>query len=433
MAPKALLVLLALVWAAATVHAGTPAKKAPARAPARAKTAGAAKHARKAGHGRKAAKARRHRARQKLPPLVVPPSVAWRYFHPAWAHHDESDRVVHELVGDPSHRLDPALRVPEYLSDRVSFWIGIYARYPSHVRVIHDRDTPSVVYGHLDLSPVLREPIGPGDRERKIRGIEKAVIAELKSVITDALAAGHGGRVTGEARARLRRILAPLSVRTAADVDRALGSIRTQTGQSDVFQAALARGRQLLPEAEAVFRRVGLPVGLARIPFVESSFNASARSKAGAVGIWQLTPVAARDTLSKKDRKHWHDTSVQTLAAARLLARYRHVLPDWATTVTAYNVGVGTIHRLTRASGARSFKDLLDSPRSRRPLGFAGRNFYSEFLAVSLIEAYKTRVFVPGLIDGEPVTWRRDPATFTSHREPPEPVLATFVPTGAGR
>ena len=67
---------------------------------------------------------------------------------------------------------------------------------------------------------------------------------------------------------------------------------------------ALYRSRHLLPHIESVFRQNGLPGGLARIPFVESSFNAQAQSKIGAVGIWQSTPETARELIHADKESH---------------------------------------------------------------------------------------------------------------------------------
>lgn len=377
-------------------------------------------------------KSQRLRHRPAALEYQMPQMAAWRYFHPAWTESrslfvgttqearpgDKIDQYLRLLASDPKHRLDPELRAPNFLLDRVLFWVSIYARYPSHVHVVHDRDTPNVIYGYIDFAPLKQQHLSPVQRELKARAIERGVLGMLRQLLAESLGISNSRMLADEERRRLREIMLPLGPELTNDAARILASVRTQTGQSDIFQVALRRCMSLLPEAEKAFRQSNLPVGLARIPFVESSFNARAQSRAGAFGVWQFTPIAARDVLPRRDRKSWHDTKVQAVAATRLLRRYRQNLPDWGTAVTAYNAGIGTLARLVRTSRATSMKEVLASPASQRALGFAGRNFFSEVLAVNVIEAYKTQVFVPWLRETD-----REPTNYTP-RPPAPPATA---------
>src|SRR5262249_13429358 len=139
-------------------------------------------------------------------------------------------------------------------------------------------------------------------------------------------------------------------------------SVRTQSGQSDMFLAALHRSKNLLPHIESVFKQAGLPAGLARIPFVESSFNVDAQSKIGAMGIWQFTPETAKDMIHTDQEKQWSDPLRQTKSAARLFQMYRSVLPDWGTTITSYNSGVGRVRRIVEKHGLTHGEDLASTP-----------------------------------------------------------------------
>ena len=49
-----------------------------------------------------------------------------------------------------------------------------------------------------------------------------------------------------------------------------------------------------MSQMRQIFRDEGLPVELAYLPLVESSFNVRARSTAGAVGMWQFMPDTGR-------------------------------------------------------------------------------------------------------------------------------------------
>ena len=76
-----------------------------------------------------------------------------------------------------------------------------------------------------------------------------------------------------------------------------------------------------------------------------------------------------------------------------MLHRYREVLPDWGSVITAYNSGVGRIRRLIEKHGVKKAEDLANLSAANDSLGFAGKNFYSEFLAANLVEAYKEEIF----------------------------------------
>ena len=77
---------------------------------------------------------------------------------------------------------------------------------------------------------------------------------------------------------------------------------------------------------------------------------------------------------------------------------YRAALPDWGTTITSYNSGVGRVRRIIGKYHLSNVTGLIES-NHKDGLGFAGKNFYSEFLAANLVEAYKEDVFGP-LLNG---------------------------------
>ena len=78
--------------------------------------------------------------------------------------------------------------------------------------------------------------------------------------------------------------------RIAAAADR----VRVQRGQREVMAKSIVRSRRYLTRIRQELKRLSLPEKLAYLPHVESSFNSRARSRAGAVGLWQLMPATAR-------------------------------------------------------------------------------------------------------------------------------------------
>lgn len=341
----------------------------------------------------------------------------WVFFHPVWetdaqkslfplkrerssqAASSDFPADVAKLVDDPKDRIEREFKVTPGLRDRVLFWMQVHAVYNSRMRVVHDRANPAIVYGYIDFRPLFRA-LGNGQvAESRSYELEKKILKELKARL--AVVAGLGvptasldsiGTMSLDEKNAIRGFLSRVGALSAQDAATLIENLRTQTGQSDEFLAALHRSKQLLPHIESVFRKQGLPVALGRIPFVESSFNARAQSKVGAVGIWQFMPETARQMIHSQDERAWADPLKQTASAARLLKMFHSIVPDWGMAVTAYNSGVGRIQRLARKHHLRNVEGLIKL-QAEDDLGFAGRNFYAQFLSANLVEAYKEELF----------------------------------------
>lgn len=333
------------------------------------------------------------------------PNDPWSYFSPAWKstsawsllRSSEDDPVLdpswdaESIIDDPDGRIEPEFKVPKSLRDRVLFWMNVYSRYSSQIRIVHDRNNLGIIYGYLDFRPIYRLAPNAVAAAAKASDLERKALKELKLRLERA-SSPRPSALSGEELAGWREILSKAGALSPKETAKLLPAIRTQSGQSDMFLLALHRSKHLLPHIESVFKQNGLPAGLARIPFVESSFNVNAQSKIGAVGIWQFTRETARELIHSEEEKLWSDPLRQTRSAARMLRMYRNVLPDWGTTITSYNSGVGRVRRIVEKYRYTKGEDLANTPPTES-LGFAGRNFYSEFLAANLVEAYKDLIF----------------------------------------
>ncbi len=315
----------------------------------------------------------------------------WGHFHPAWmpgGMNRFGGAALSRLSRDPEKRLEGTFQIPDELRSRVLFWTAIYSRFDSRTKIIHDRSDPSLVYGYIDFSPLYEKQSEMGARIQSER-VEKMILLKLQSAIL-----GNASLATtplqGAYEQGFNQFLSERGFSGSQAMETLARGVRSQTGQRDVFLEAMERSRLLLPQMEEVFEAHGLPRSLSRIPFVESSFNPRALSKVGAMGLWQFVPPTAREMIHKTDRRKWRDPSHQTRAAARLLRRYRSVLPDWASTITSYNSGVGRVSKLIdrHQNGLGVILGAEDAE-----LGFAGRNFYSEVLAATLVEAYGHQLF----------------------------------------
>ncbi len=157
--------------------------------------------------------------------------------------------------------------------------------------------------------------------------------------------------------------------------------IKVQRGISERFAAGVRRSGRYMEHMRKVFVARGLPVELAYLPLVESSFRNDARSFRGAVGMWQFMPgtgrIYMRVTRSLDERR---DPMEATRAAARLLQDNYRELRTWPLAVTAYNHGRAGMRRAVRQVGTRDIVTIIRRYRSRT-FKFASKNFYAEFLA----------------------------------------------------
>lgn len=108
---------------------------------------------------------------------------------------------------------------------------------------------------------------------------------------------------------------------------------------------------------DEVFTNHNLPVQLKYLAVIESKLNVNASSGAGAVGLWQLMPVAARQFGLKiqgknDERRNAYKSSV---AAARCIKYLYKMFDDWLLTVAAYNSGPGRVFAAIKKSGSRNF------------------------------------------------------------------------------
>jgi peptidoglycan lytic transglycosylase D len=126
----------------------------------------------------------------------------------------------------------------------------------------------------------------------------------------------------------------------------------------DYIQDSLARGAKYMPMIQSVFRAEGLPLDLAYIPIIESSFKTNALSRASAKGPWQFMKPTAKEHGLKTD---WFidersDPEKATVAAAKYLKTLSRMFNgDWNLVLAAYNGGPGRVSRAIKRSGVDDF------------------------------------------------------------------------------
>ncbi len=128
-----------------------------------------------------------------------------------------------------------------------------------------------------------------------------------------------------------------------------------------VPEEPVAFARRTVPELMRIFEQEGIPRELVWLAEVESSFNPSARSPAGAVGLFQFMPATATRfglALQPEDERLSPGRSAE--AAARYLRILHRRFADWPLALAAYNAGEGRVGRILRQSEGRQFVDIAD-------------------------------------------------------------------------
>lgn len=115
----------------------------------------------------------------------------------------------------------------------------------------------------------------------------------------------------------------------------------------------------LMPTLRSAFAAEGVPPEIAWLAEVESSLDPSARSPAGAKGLFQFTPDTAKglglSTFLPDERT---DPAKAAHAAARYLRTLRDKFGEWPLAFAAYNAGPGRVERLLKKHGATTFAGI---------------------------------------------------------------------------
>lgn len=124
---------------------------------------------------------------------------------------------------------------------------------------------------------------------------------------------------------------------------------------------APARAAALLPDLKRAFQAEGVPAALVWQAEAESTFNPSARSPAGAVGLYQFMPATAQQFgLSLKPQDERLDAIKNARAAAKYLKLLHRRFGDWPLALAAYNCGQGRVSGVLNKTGGRTFDDIHD-------------------------------------------------------------------------
>ena len=245
------------------------------------------------------------------------------------------------------------------LEHRVEFWKKIFTEYSISQLVFFDAVEMTTIYEVQD--------VGENSRTNDFINSERTRIADA-----------HG-----------------------VDIDR----VKAQRGIRERTEAGIKRSGRHIEYIKRVFRERGLPEELGYLPLVESSFDITARSSAGAMGMWQFMRATGREYM-RVDRHidERIDPIESTRAAASYLSQAHRSLGNWPLAITSYNYGQGGIARGVAQIGSDNLVDLINN-YSHPYWGYAPKNFYAEFLAAVEIGKNYQQYF-PGLELDAPANFR---------------------------
>ena len=147
----------------------------------------------------------------------------------------------------------------------------------------------------------------------------------------------------------------------------------------------LAANNFYMPLFEEALDAYDLPLELKYLPIIESALKPTARSRAGALGLWQFMLKTGRlyglESNSLVDDRL--DPIKATWAAARYLREMYDIYQDWHLVIAAYNCGPGNVNKaIRRAGGATDYWSIYNYlPRE-------ARGYVPAFIAANYIMTY---------------------------------------------
>ena len=167
-------------------------------------------------------------------------------------------------------------------------------------------------------------------------------------------------------------------------------------GNRRTISFCLAAGNFYIPLFEEALEAHGLPLELKYLPVIESALNPTARSKAGAVGLWQFMLTTGKrydlEVNSLVDERQ--DPVKSTWAAVRYLKDLYDIYEDWNLVIAAYNCGPGNVNKaIHRAEGVTDYWKIYPYlPTETRGYGpaFIAANYAMYYYCQHQIEPLRT-------------------------------------------
>ena len=162
--------------------------------------------------------------------------------------------------------------------------------------------------------------------------------------------------------------------------------VKFYSERPEYFERTLKRASLYLPYIAQKVNSMGMPSEIALLPIIESAYNPRARSRAGAVGLWQFMPFTGKQYGLKQN--WWYegrrDIIASTTAALDYLSHLHSLFDnDWSLALAAYNAGENGIHRAIRKNQNQNKSTEYSDLRLTQET----RNFVPKLIAVKKIIA----------------------------------------------
>jgi membrane-bound lytic murein transglycosylase D len=301
---------------------------------------------------------------------------------------------VDAILKDPKKLLHDDFKIKKYFSKDVKFWFYIYTVFHSHHVVVHDKENLGLIYDVIEYEELRKSDLS---KYTKFALQSRLTDERIKTIRKDFIHLRKNKAKTSNQKKIIQALKKigfriPKSSRKRKELFKGLSkNLRTQTGQKDSIQNginAFEKYKETFFEWLDYFQ---LPKELVWISFLESSFNVKAESKVGATGVWQFMRRIGRYFMPYDKRQDGRLSPVMsTLAAFHLLHQNKKILKRWDLAIPAYNSGTKHLVKARRKLKKKrpSLEEILEK-YDHPHMGFASKNFYSEFLALSHAMAYR--------------------------------------------
>jgi membrane-bound lytic murein transglycosylase D len=151
------------------------------------------------------------------------------------------------------------------------------------------------------------------------------------------------------------------------------------------LEISLQRAQLYFPIIEGFLDKYDLPLELKYIAVIESGLNPFAKSKSGAIGLWQFlyNTCSLFDLRVDSYIDERRDPYKSTDAACRYLQYLYSTFRDWDLVMASYNSGPGDVRNaILRSGGKTNYWEL------RQYLSEPARNYVPAFIAMNYLMQY---------------------------------------------
>lgn len=291
-----------------------------------------------------------------------------------------------DYLVDPDNLVFEDFKVTKEFKEKTSFWFDVYTRYSSDHFILHDRESPLLIYkvvskdDHASMTPSL---------------IQKAILNDYKNAFDQLISGKKDCNLCPQILSILKDKIPKNKAVHSSFYKNLKNNLRFQTGQKNFIEKGLFYYSSYEVKIQEMLKLFNLPRELISIAFLESSFNTEARSRVNATGIWQFMKATGQDYLiidSKQDQRL--NPLISTLGAFHFLKKLHKSLGRWDLAIWSYNSGAQHVRNALKTfeRPTMSLSDFFKFYKHPN-IGFASQSFYPSFLALTHAIAYKDEIF----------------------------------------